>query len=398
LKKFKEKKYHTHQRKLMELVELSKIIGEKSSEEAAQTDSVDAFPAETLKKIKSAGLLTACINRKYGGQNLGLESGTNAALLTILRNIGRGNLVMGRILEGHMNAQILIREFGNKKQQKIFAKDAFDGRLFGVWNTQADDGTYISQKSKKKKAKHASDEFILKGSKTFATGTGYVSRPLVTAAMEDGSWQMCMVPLEKISSVSDASWWNPMGMKSSRSFKITFLNAPVSKINLIGSGGDYYRQPDFGGGAIRFAAVQLGAAEKLLEETRKYLKELNRINDPFQNTRIGEMAIAVQSGNQWMISAAKMIDNHMGSSAQVTTEQLVTYANMMRTAIEQICILVMNHCMKCIGARGLNKPYHFERMIRDLNTYLRQPAPDAVLAGVGEYVVKSDRLAAEMWL
>lgn len=375
--------------KLSELILSSQNIIETSISEAAETDSVNSFPEKTLAKLKSAKLLTASIPEEYGGQNLGLVSGTNLALLTILKNIGKGNLVMGRVLEGHINAQILINQFGNEKQKKLFAADAFDGKLFGVWNTQAADGTSITKLEK--------GTYQLNGSKTFATGTDYVTRPIVTAAMKDGSWQMCVVPLDEVIAKSDASWWNPMGMQSSRSFKMTFLKTNISKINLLGSGGEYYQQPSFSGGAVRFAAVQLGAAEQLLDETKKYLVSLNRTQDPFQKMRLGQMSIAVESGNQWLNGAALRMDHFMKKPTKSRGENFIIYANMMRTAIEQICTDVMTLCQKCVGARGLNKPYHFERIIRDLSTYLRQPAPDAVLADVGGYVLNSDPTASELW-
>lgn len=374
---------------MAELVISAQIIGESSLAEAAETDSVNSFPEETLEKLKSAKLLTASVSREYGGQNLGLKPGTNLALLTILKNIGRGNLVMGRVLEGHINAQILISQFGSDRQKKIFAKDAFEGRLFGVWNTQAQDGTFLSKVKK--------DMYHLTGSKTFATGTDYVSRPIVTAARKDGSWQMCIVPLDELSTSSDSSWWNPMGMQASRSFKMSFFKTQIPKINLLGSAGEYYQQPGFSGGAIRFAAVQLGAAEQLLDETRKYLKSLNRMDDPFQKMRLGQMAIAVESGNQWLNAAALKLDRYMEKPAVSEEENFIIYANMMRSAVEQICTDVMNLCQKCVGARGLNKPYHFERIIRDLSTYLRQPAPDAALADVGRHVLQSDISAGEIW-
>lgn len=373
---------------LSDLIIASESIGLTSVSEAADTDSENSFPVLTLEKLKSSGLLTAGIDEKYGGRGLGLVSGTNTALLTILKNIGKGNLVMGRVLEGHINAQILINMFGSKKQKKIFAKDAFNGKLFGVWNTQAEDGTLLTKKE---------GRYYLDGSKTFATGTGYVTRPVVTAAMKDGSWQMCIVPIDKIASKSDSGWWHPMGMKASRSFKITFLQADIPKVNLIGAAGDYYRQPGFSGGAVRFAAVQLGAAENLLDETKKYLKSLNRTQDPFQKMRLGQMAIAVESGNQWLNAAALRMDKYMMYPTAEEGENFIMYANMMRTAIEGICTEVMVLCQKCIGARGLNRPYHFERIIRDLSTYLRQPAPDAVLMEVGGYIMHSDSSAGKIW-
>jgi hypothetical protein len=57
----------------------------------------------------------------------------------------------------------------------------------------------------------------------------------------------------------------------------------------------------------------------------------------------------------------------------------------------------MNLCQKCVGARGLNKPFHFERIIRDLTIYLRQPAPDAALADAGRYVLETQKPADDLW-
>lgn len=373
---------------LSDLINSSLIIGDNSIDEASETDSIDCFPVIALSELRSKKLLIASIHPKYGGFNLGLVSGTNLALLTILKNIGKGNLVVGRILEGHINAQILINQFGSKKQKKIFAADAFEGKLFGVWNTQTDGGTYLSENNQ--------GTYYLSGTKTFATGTDYVTRPLVTAAMKDGSWQMCVVPMDKVNVKSDQAWWNPMGMKASRSFKMTFIESYIPKINLLGSSGNYYQQPGFSSGAARFAAVQLGAAERLLDETKKYLVSLDRTQDPFQRMRLAQMAIAVESGNQWLYATALRMDYYIERPTQDNGEEFVIYTHMMRTAIEQICTEVMALCQKCVGARGLNAPYHFERIIRDLTTYLRQPAPDAILQDVGKRILQSDVSTGEI--
>ncbi|MBF8456150.1 acyl-CoA dehydrogenase family protein [Kaistella sp. G5-32] len=375
---------HFTQNQLAKFIRSAQKIGDRSLSEATKADKVDSFPKKTLKKIIKSKLLEAAIPVKYGGQNLGLSAGTNLALLTILKNIGSGNLVMGRVLEGHINAQILIDQFGTKKQKKRFAKDALNGHLFGVWNTQAKDGTFLKFKK--------NGNYHLNGAKTFATGCGFVSRPLITAALPDGSWQMAIVKFDQVKSEIDASWWNPMGMRSSRSYKINFFKAKIPQNNLLGKAGDYYRQPCFSGGAIRFAAIQLGAAERLLSETIKYLQQLQRTEDPFQKTRIGEMTIAVATGNLWLKNAAAELDLYHDHPTEKNSQKLLCMANMMRTAIEKICLEVMELCAKSVGARGLNSPYHFERIIRDLTTYLRQPAPDAALAEVGRYSLQTKNL------
>lgn len=367
---------HAHKK----LIRAAKKNVYSSLREAAETDSVTSFPTKTLAKIKKSKLFTASLSVKYGGQNLGLKPGTNLALLTILKLVGRGNLVVARVLEGHINALLLIDQYGTKQQKKEFAAEVFRGNLFGVWNTQAKDGTLLKKKKK--------GFYQLNGSKTFATGSDYVSRPIVTAAWPDGSWQMCIVPLDKVITKSEDNWWKPMGMRATRSYKINFLQSKLTEINLLGKRDSYYRQPAFSTGSVRFAAIQLGAAEMLLLETQRYLRSLNRINDPFQKMRVGKMAVAVESGNQWMERAAFYMDQYMIKPSKKNKENYLLFANMMRLAIEDICTEVIILCQKSVGARGLNKPYHFERIIRDLTTYLRQPAPDTSLDEVGKYMLQ----------
>lgn len=383
-------KFSSHnEQKIAELIDSARSLTAFSLKDAAATDKENLFPEKTLKKLIKNGFLTASLSPKSGGLNLGLRPHSNFALLTLLKIIGRGNLVMGRVLEGHINAQLLIEQFGSKKQRKKFAADARAGKLFGIWNTQAQEGTKLIQKK--------DGTYSLKGTKIFATGTGYVTRPIVTASLPNGSWQMCVVPLNETLLEFDSSWWHPLGMRSSRSYKVTFNKAVIPRGNLIGKGGNYYQQPIFGSGAVRFAAIQLGAAEMLLDLTREYLQSLGRIHDPYQKMRVGEMAVLVESGNQWLKEAAYQMDVYMLNTSKSNSNRLLVYTNMMRTAIEKICLDVMILCQKCIGARGLNKPYHFERIIRDLTTYLRQPAPDAALADVGHYILRSSISSGTIW-
>ncbi len=63
---------------------------------------------------------------------------------------------------------------------------------------------------------------------------------------------------------------------------------------------------------------------------------------------------------------------------------MIHTANMTRLAIERIALDVMERVTRGIGARGLLAPAHFEKQIRDLTMYLRQPAPDQALAAVGK--------------
>lgn len=362
---------------------------------AAAIDYNGAFPAKEFEAIASSGLLAAPLQPQLGGIGLGIDANVTWELLMLLKQIGRGNLAVGRIYEGHVNALQLIQTFGTKEQIERYASDARDRhKIFGVWNAEAADGVKIIPQNGKCQ---------LVGAKTFASGSGYVERPFVNGELPDGGWQMCVVPMEEVATVSDPAWWQPSGMRATASFKVDFSGVELEARALIGQPGDYYRQPWLSAGVIRFAAVQLGGAEALFNATRQFLQGLGRTQDPHQQVRLGKMAIALESGNLWLRGAADVVKDYAPTFGgypnmpHEKAEQLVAYANMVRTAIEQICIDVMQLCERSVGTRGLLPPNPMERIIRDLTLYLRQPAFDAAIANVGQYALGNSTPASSLW-
>lgn len=371
---------------------------------AANAHVVDydgAFPVEEFALIAETGLLAVSLPDSQGGLGLGSAPQTTLPLLKILKHFGRGNLAVGRIYEGHVNALHLITTFGTEEQISDCAANVHRHHcLCGVWNTQDQEGVYIYALG--------NDRYRLQGAKTFASGAGYVNRPLVTGMLiaEDGrtemGWQMFTVPMDEVRPTIDASWWQPLGMRASASFRVDFTGAELDSSGLIGKPGDYYRQPWFSGGALRFAAVQLGGAEALADTMRQYLRELARSGDAFQQGRAGEVAILVESGDLWLRGAAQIADSSAmtgGAAADDTAncERVLGYANMTRTAIEGICLDVMRLVERSVGARGLRRPHPVERIHRDLTMYLRQPATDAALADAGRYALDSALPIHTLW-
>ncbi len=363
---------------------------------AAEIDCHGKYPRQEFQQLAEMGLLTAPLQPSLGGVGLGIDTHTLHETLVILQQIGRGNLAVGRIYEGHINALQLIQTFGTAAQIKQYANDVRDrNKVFGVWNAEAGDGVKLIPLG--------NGRYRLEGSKTFCSGVGCVDRPFVNGALPDGRWQMCIVPMDEVVTLSDSTWWQPSGMKATASYKVDFSSVELDERSLIGQPDDYHRQPWLSGGAIRFAAVQLGGAEALFNTTRQYLHDLKRTTDPYQEVRLGQMAIALESGNLWLQGAAARFSQHSSifggdpSKAQPEADRLVAYANMVRTAIEQICMDMMQLCERSIGTRGLLPPYPMERIIRDLTLYLRQPAFDAVLADVGKYALRQTAPAQQLW-
>ncbi|RYE21149.1 MAG: acyl-CoA dehydrogenase, partial [Sphingobacteriaceae bacterium] len=269
---------------------LTDQLHQKISENAGLVDAEGAFPEQEFAWIAEAGLLAETI---AGPENYPVKT---ASVLQLLKKMGSANLAVGRVYEGHVNALQLIDLYGNELQKKHWFEEVKTGKkLFSVWNTQANDGIKIHD---------LGDGFYrLEGSKTFCSGSGWIDRPLITGELispDKKGWQMCIIPTENVKPVAiDSSFWKPFGMRASASFKMDFTGIELQEKDLLGKPDQYYGQPYFSGGAIRFAAVQLGGAEAIFSETQKFLRMLGRTDDAFQRARIAEMAYLIESGNLW---------------------------------------------------------------------------------------------------
>ena len=360
--------------------------------DAAETDHEGGFPSASIDLLREAGLLRAPLPAAAGGESLG-DGACTLELLKTLAAVGRGSLVVGRLYEGHVNALQLVERYGSDAQRERAARDAGGGHLYGVWNTEAGDGVRL-----------VGDAGGLRfaGRKTFCSGVGHVSRALVTAARdEDGArgWQMLLVATDEQCPREDRAFWKPLGMRATGSYGADFGGLPVSRDDLIGAPGDYYREPAFSGGAIRFAAVQQGGAEAVFDETRRFLARIGRTGDAFQRARLGEMAWRIESGRLWLDGAARHAAGSApgGADADAEAGRTVAYARMMRSAIEDNALRVLALADRSVGARGLLRPEPFERLHRDLTHYLRQPAPDESLAETGRHVLEDERRASALW-
>lgn len=331
--------------------------------------------------LKASGALKIVLP----GEPLDFKNQNMPAMLELLKEIGKANLSVGRIFEGHINTLYLIHLYANEVQRTKWYNDVkAHGHLFGVWNTQAQNGIEFTPEGK---------HFRIKGSKTFCSGVGLVDRALITGNIETGErkgWQMSIVDMSKINEDKiDKESWKPLGMKASGSYTVDFSGYDIDDSDFISKPGIYLNQPYFSGGAIRFAAVHLGGAEAVVEHTIQYLKDLGRTEDPIQRMRIASIMMQLISGRLWLENAGKRYDQW---ASEKHKQELIAFANMTRLAIEDICLKIMDDSNKCVGARGLMAPYQLERIFRDLTFYLRQPAPDATRLNVADYFIKQQHI------
>ena len=80
-----------------------KALTELAGTDASERDQDGLFPEHAFEGLRQLGVVG----------KPPLQSVEVGCLLRVLAAIGRGNLSVGRIYEGHVNALLLIRWFGN---------------------------------------------------------------------------------------------------------------------------------------------------------------------------------------------------------------------------------------------------------------------------------------------
>ncbi|MCX2476250.1 acyl-CoA/acyl-ACP dehydrogenase [Pedobacter sp. MC2016-05] len=346
---------------------------------AAETENDPNGPVKEFELLHNCGALELVLP----DHALDFSRPNTPALLQLLKDIGKANLSVGRIFEGHINTLYLIHLYATPHQRHKWYNGVIEnGDIFGIWNTQNQNGIQYTE---------TSSQLEIAGSKTFCSGAMLVNKALITGnikTVERDGWQMAIIDMDRISKDQiDKESWKPLGMKASGSYTVDFSGYQLDDSELLGEPGIYLKQPYFNGGAIRFAAVQLGGAEAIAEHTANYLKELNRTDDPFQQLRLSCIMSAVMSGRLWLEQAGKYFDSWVNEGNH--DEDLIAFANMTRVNIEEICLTVMDNSNRCVGARGLMETGNLGRIFRDLTFYLRQPAPDATRLNVAKFFINN---------
>jgi alkylation response protein AidB-like acyl-CoA dehydrogenase len=341
---------------------------------ANEDDASEGFPTRAIQILSDTQCLRAVLPTERGGVGLGWSPAATPLLVNLLRAIGGVHLSAARLFEGHVNAFQLLWLFGTSAQREALCTYVKRGELLGVWNAPSPSGELTLGTDK-------AGQLNLIGSKAYASGAGGIRRPLVTAThAEFGS---VMVWPDADYEVGPEEEWSMHGMRSSFTRSVSF-RCVVTHEHVFGSDGDYHRQPYFSGGSWRFLAAQLGAAEALAEWMRQELTRRGRASDIHQQIRMAECAVALATAQKWVTDAA-----HLMSTPHSPVEQLVQHANEARLVVERSVLDVLERVHRGVGLQSFSRLSPIERIARDLATYLRQPAPDALLNAVGEHAFVS---------
>ncbi|CAM3185810.1 acyl-CoA dehydrogenase [Sphingomonas zeae] len=291
------------------------------------------------------------------------------ALLTRLYEIGRRDLPLARLMEGHVDAVQIVQRYGSPPQVDRLRRILRQGATLGVWNA-ALPGEPLRL-----------DGDRLRGGKSYASGAGMLSHALVTADTPGGA-QLILLDLARAVPRIDRDWWQVTGMQRSETHQVRWHDAPIDEEDRIAAPGCYAREPFFSGGALRFVAVHAGGIAGICDQTCDHLVRAGRAEDPFQAARLAALfgladlaaATVRRTAELWYEDQA---DDGEARLARVASARLVV-----TDAAERAMVIAR----EAVGLAGQFRAHPLSAMLGDLAVYLRQPAPDAQRLRVGQAV------------
>jgi alkylation response protein AidB-like acyl-CoA dehydrogenase len=339
---------------------------------AQTTDVKKEYPTQEMALLGSIGVFSAPFPPEFGGHGIGVTPGKGHALLTLLHLIGQASLPVARLVEAHINAIRIVMRYGSYDLQSIVSKAIHSGGLLGLWVTDpSHDGlTYVAN----------GDRILLSGHKQFCSGAGRVTHAVVTASDgTDGPPRLLFLDLGKGETTSPLAA-SLSGMRGALTGQVDFTGVTTTADRLIGEAGDYMKEPDFSAGAWRSSAAALGGLYGILDQMRLQLSARGRQNDPHQRARFGQALLAHESGWLWLERAGAAAEDLVEDPARI-----VAMVGLARTVVERACLDGIELAQRSLGLSAFVTDNPVERMSRDLQTYLRQPAGDEVLHHAAGY-------------
>ena len=338
----------------------------------------EASVAPDIEVLRSIGALAAPAPTAFGGLGLGTEAAGANSLFNLLRLIGKCDLALARLFEGHVNAIQLVCRYGTERQARKAARDALEGHVFGVWATEGTPGVRLEANGR------------LSGKKTFCSGGDLVTRALIPVDQNEGG-RLILAAL----SAGERVCGSPptlLGMRRTQTRIVDFSGYEPDSQSSIGRTGDYLREPHFSGGAWRTLAAILGGLEAVADQVRRQLAASGRDEASVQRRRFAKLLLDAETARLWTLRCCELLD---GQSYE--NRDAAFYVGLARRVVEDAAYECMQTAQKSVGIATVLKTNPLERLVRDLSTFLRQPALDAAFQEAADRFVQAPLASTIGW-
>ncbi|MGW9451387.1 acyl-CoA dehydrogenase [Streptomyces sp. NPDC055632] len=290
-------------------------------------------------------------------------SGGTQERFTALQSLGRADLSLARLAEGHADATAILHELG--------APAPAVGERWGVWAAQPPGTTLRARPD-------GGDGWRLDGLKKYCSGAHTCTHALVTADTDDG-YRLFSVATDHPGYAPVAGTWRAVGMAGSDTPDVQFTAVPA---RAIGGVDAYLRRPGFAHGGVGVAACWLGGARGVADAL--FAAARHRAPDPLAAAHLGAVDVLLHSAQWALDAAAAAIDAEPledGPPAQLRAARV-------RALVADVCVRVLDEVGRALGAGPLCHDAEHAQRVADLTVYIRQHHAERDLAALGRLVTE----------
>lgn len=308
--------------------------------------TTEAPPSQEIRSAEEAAEETRRLLRD-GTLDLALPGVDTVRRWAALARLGRTDLTVARLAEGHTDAVAILAEAG---------REPTPGTLYGVWAARSG-GT----------GAELVDGRLL-GTVRFCSGLSSVDRALIAAA----PW-LVEVDLATTAVRRTPETWQAIGMAASDSGDLELLGTEVADGMRIGPPNWYTTRRGFPLGGAGVAAVWLGGAAGVLDDLLARLGDATTV-DEHQLAHLGALHTTISATDALLAGTARAID--------AGTERATMLAAC-RAAAEHTAREVLDRAPRITGASPLCRDRRFAQRLADLQVYVRQHHAERDLAALG---------------
>jgi hypothetical protein len=323
---------------------------------------LDAAAPKPLPLPRTTAMVVEQLRHMAGSGVLDLPlpgTGRTGPRWAALAAIGRCDLALARLAEGHTDALAILAEAGHP---------AVPGALYGVWAARSA-GTGATVEAGR-----------LVGTVRFCSGASVLDRALVAASAADGTGWLFDVDLTEPRIRRDPDSWQAIGMDASDSLDVHFAGVPVG--HTVGGPDWYVGRRGFALGSGGVAAVWLGGTAGVLDTVLALLREAVRVDD-HQLAHLGALHTTVRAADALLADTARFVDSQPDACPAVPI-------NAAKAAVERAAWDTRDRVPRITGPTPLCRDRRFAQQLADLEVYVRQHHAERDLAVLGADVLAGE--------
>jgi alkylation response protein AidB-like acyl-CoA dehydrogenase len=298
---------------------------------AEELDREHRFPVDIVRRLGEMGLMGIPFPAEYGGGG----SDTLAYAITI-EELGRIDSSVAITVAAHTSlgtSPIVL--FGNEAQREHYLPELCSGRGLAAFGLTEPGAGSDAGATRTRAVEQADGSWVIDGEKMFITNAGTDLSRVVTITALTGDDEISNLVVENGTPGYEISApLRKMGWHASDTRALSFQGCRVGPEALLGPRGNGLRQflEILDGGRISVAALSLGLAQGVYEQSLAYARQRNAFGRPiakFQaiQFKLADMATEIAAGRHLVYHAAWLKDQgrsyaHAASLAKLYTGEL----------------------------------------------------------------------------